>query len=452
MDVKANADTLVVGLAISGSAATGLPPAVNQPKGPEAFSSFRAWEEALELYGNSLNPKGGVSFAGDATVNGLVSDTRAFISGSSNITVSGNLTVDAKDSSLFAAASGAVAYANSTGIGGSFAVNSIRRNTLSTIERTPVTAGAVSITANSVETPVTLTVGAGIAKENAAVAGSLSITDVVSDVRATQGTDAPIVTRRAGTATTEGGSLLVSANRTTNTYSVAGVVSAAINGSASVGLAVDLALQDGEVLASLNSPVTSAGNVRVFAAESQKLFGVAAGLAAAVSDGAGIAGSASVDSIKQVARATIAPRTNVQAQGTVRVDADALLQNIRVAGSVAGGKRAGIGGAFTINLVPDRVVQASIGNAAVINARGNGPAVADPQNAYRTSNGVAVDANTTDRFLLFAAAGGFSPGTLGIAGSAIGDSITKNRTEAVIRSSAVINRATTTERRHKTFS
>ncbi len=34
MDVKANADTLVVGLAISGSAATGLPPAVNQTQRP----------------------------------------------------------------------------------------------------------------------------------------------------------------------------------------------------------------------------------------------------------------------------------------------------------------------------------------------------------------------------------------------------------------------------------
>lgn len=130
MDVKANADTLPVGLAISGSAADGLPPTVDKPKGPEAFGSFKEWEEALLKYQISVTPKGGVAVSGDATVNSLVSDTRAFINGSSNVTVGGAMTVDAIDSSLFAAASGSVAYGNSAGIGGSFAVNSIRRNIL----------------------------------------------------------------------------------------------------------------------------------------------------------------------------------------------------------------------------------------------------------------------------------------------------------------------------------
>ena len=441
MDVKANADTVVIDLAISGSVADGLPPAIDQPKGPEAFSSFAAWEEALTKYGNSLNAKGGVGVSGDATLNVLTSDTRAFIIGSSGVTVGGNLTVDAKDTGLFAAASGAVAYGNAVGIGGSLAVNSVRRNTLATIDRTLVNAGGVSILANSIETPVTVTVGAGLAKQNAAVAGSLSITDVVSDVKAMLGRSSTVTTNRAGSTITEGGSLNVQANRVSNNYSVAGVVSAALNASASVGLAVDLALQDGEVLASINSPVTSAGNVRVYAADSQKLFGVAAGLSAAINDGAGVAGSVAVDKIKQVAKAAIAPNMRVNAEGTVRVDADGLLQNIRIAGSVGGGKRAGVGGAFTINLVPDRLIQAEIGSNATVSGSGNRPAVVDPQDLLRASRGVAVDANTTDRSLLFAAAGGISAGTLGLAGSAIGDSISNSKTEAVIRSGARINQA-----------
>ena len=129
LDVRATADTLAVAVAISGSGADGLPNPLEEPGGPDTFDSFQEWGEARVAYLRSIEPKGGIGASGDAAVNGLVSDTRAYIRGPGSVEAARNLTVQAVDTSLFAAASGAVAYGNSAGIAGSVAVNTVKRNT-----------------------------------------------------------------------------------------------------------------------------------------------------------------------------------------------------------------------------------------------------------------------------------------------------------------------------------
>ena len=441
LDVKATADTLAVSVAISGSAADGLPAPEDKPDGPETFSDIQVWGQARLAYLKSLTPKGGVGISGDAAANALVSDTRAFVRGLGSVAAAGDLTVAAKDTSLFAAAAGAVAYANSTGIAGSLALNTVRRNTQAFVDAVTVTAGSVAVTATAVETPVAVTVGAGVAQDDAAVAGSVSVTDVTSAATATLGAGAKVTTTRAATSPAPAG-VTVQADHKSTTYSVAGVASVALNGSAAVGLAVDIAVQDGKAVATLAAPVASAGDVRVFAADSQTLFGVAAGVAAAVKDGAGAAGSVSVSQVKQAALATIAANTTVTAAGSVRVDADGRLSNLRVAGAVAGGKQAGVGGAATVNTVPDRAVRAVIGDGARVTGRGAGPTISDPQNPSVFGAGVAVDAKTTDSFLLFAAAGAISPGNLALAATVLVDLVTNDTTEARIGAGAVIDQGT----------
>src|SRR5262249_14692291 len=161
--------------------------------------------------------------SGDAVVNGLVSDTEAYIRGQQlGIAVTGDLTVAAKDTSLFAAASGAVAYGNSAGIAGSSAVNTVERKTEAFVDgNTRGTAGNLAVTATSTETPVTVTVGGGLAKEKAAVAGSVDVTAVDSTTAANLATTNPVVTMRPSTLTDRAG-VTVQANHTSTTYSVAG--------------------------------------------------------------------------------------------------------------------------------------------------------------------------------------------------------------------------------------
>src|SRR4029079_4233773 len=142
--------------------------------------------------------------------------------------------------------------------------------------------------------------------------------------------------------------------------------------------------------------IQSAGDVRVFVADNQTLFGVAAGLAAAVKDGAGGAGSASVASVQQTAVGSVAKNDRVDTPGSVPVDADGRLYDLRVAGGVAGGKDAGVGGGAVVNLVPDRTVRAEIDDFAQVRANGaNGLVLEDPQGVQGAGTvGVALDANT----------------------------------------------------------
>ncbi|MFO0840974.1 MAG: VCBS repeat-containing protein [Gemmataceae bacterium] len=433
VDVKATADTLVVGVALSGAAADGRPDKLEEPGGPDTFSTFKEWGAARLAYLKSLNPKGGIGVAGDVVVNGLVSDTRAFIRGPGSVTAGRDLTVAARDTSLFAAASGAVAVGNSAGFAGSVAVNTVKRTTRAFADgATRLTAGNLAVTAVSIETPVTVTVGAGVAKEDAAVAGSVSVTAVDSTTAADLATTGGVTTTRPSTLFDRAG-VTVDAYHSSATYSVAGVAAAAVAGTAAVGLAADIAVMTGEgAKANLGGQVTSAGDVKVYATDSQTLFGVAAGLAAALKDGAGAAGSASVGSVKQTAIASVARNAHVEATSSVRVDADGRLYDLRVAGGVAGGKNAGVGGAATVNLVPNRTVRAVIDDFARVRASGaNGLVLEDPQGVLGSGTaGVAVNAGTADTLLLFAAAGALSPGTLALAGTVTVNLMTNNTTDA----------------------
>ncbi|MFO0935895.1 MAG: VCBS repeat-containing protein [Gemmataceae bacterium] len=444
LDVKATADTVAVSVGIAGSSANGTPNPLEKPGGPETFGSIKEWGDAVTKYQLSITPKGGIGGSGSAAVNALVSDTRAFVRGVTNVTVAGDMTVAAKDTSLFASAAGAVAYANSAGIAGALALNTVTRNTQAIVDGAmKVTAGSLTVTADSVETPVTVTVGTGVAKEDAAVAGSASITLVNSTTAATLSTQGPIVTKRASTLQDPAG-VTVQANHSSSTYSVAGIMSATLSGDAAVGLAADVAVLNGTTTAILGGNVFSAGDVRVYSADKQTLFGVAAGLAAAITEGAGAAGSVSVGSIKQTATATVADNSFVSAKGNVRVDADGRLYDFRVAGAVAGGANAGVGGGVVVNSVPDRTVRAKIGSRAQVTAEGtNGNKLADPQGIAGTSiAGVAVDANTTDDLLLFGAAGAATSGKLALALTLAVDQITNNTTDALIGSNAVVTGGT----------
>src|SRR5262249_14984999 len=93
LDVKATADHGVVGVAISGAAANGKPNELEEPGGPDTFDSIKEWGDALSAYQISITPKGGIGVSGDAVINGLVSDTRAYIRGPRSVESTGDLTV-----------------------------------------------------------------------------------------------------------------------------------------------------------------------------------------------------------------------------------------------------------------------------------------------------------------------------------------------------------------------
>ena len=156
------------------------------------------------------------------------------------------------------------------------------------------------------------------------------------------------------------------------------------------------------------------------------------------SSGIGASGAATIYDVTHDVQAWIegGGAVDVDANGSVYVDARDELSLIQIAGQGAGGGSAGFGLAGAIALV-ERTTKAFVGANAKVTALGNGSGIVDPCCGGGAERGLTVEATSKETTMVFAAAGngGENFGGSGSATAATSTTVT----EAYIGAGAQVN-------------
>ena len=216
----------------------------------------------------------------------------------------------------------------------------------------------------------------------------------------------------------------------------AGATSWLTKGSAGVGAALDIGVYGDTVRAFIgNGNLQAGGNVQVLATSIEHVDSITAALDEGQQGGAGVGGSICTD--------TVTPTVQAFVQGTVSTP-QSLYVNAAdsptiavLAGGAAGGATKGIGGSI-LNLNTDPTVDAYIGSGANVTAGGAGTGLFDPGGSGFGGNGITLQAAETDQVLVYASGVAESAANLGVAASAIVDTMSSD-IEAYVASGATVN-------------
>jgi hypothetical protein len=433
LTVDATSDQKVITLSLAGAVAEGY----KTPGGVELLrdSTGQLFEQEVQA-----QRQFGFGLSGAASITLMTPNVQAYIgTGAGSIIVNNQLTVNASNTTLLVTPAGAWAAAKDVGIGGAFAFNYLDKTTLALIDSTPrVSTGSLVVTATAVSPIVSVAAGAAGAKGNASVAGSVNLNILNTNTQAYLGS------LRDVTIASDDGGLTIAANNTLTTWSIAGAVSAAAGARAAVGAALDIGVIDTTVRSYIGSGSTVTYALRnpfqILASNTQNLRSIGAAFALAAQSGVGASGSTSAQSITTEVEAGIRSGAQVFAGGNLRIDADDNVSLLGIGGAAAGGQTAGVGLSLALSNL-SRSVKAGIEAGAIVSALGRGVALADPQGRQPATTGIAIDANSTDTRLLFAAGVGGSTGTAGVAASSVVNVIKGAGTQALIGAGATVNRS-----------
>ena len=296
-----------------------------------------------------------------------------------------------------------------------------------------------------------LAAGGGVSQKGPGVAGSFIVNVFDSDTTAYIAGGAGINQRNVllGIPSTTAQDVSVSATDAMKVWDLAGALAASLE-SAGIGAAIDVQvlLQDTNAYIGSNALVDAGGNVTVRANSSQEQFGIAAAIGAS-SDSVGIAGSVLVWVDQNNTRAYIGNNAVVDADGSVVVEASSDSSITTIAGSVAvSGSSSSVGVSVSV-LVHEDNVEAYIGDAAQVTARGNDGTTAvqtgtrDGSGNRITQNarGVAITA-TSFEDLVTIAAGASVGSSVGVGGS-VNVNVLDEDTKAWIGAGALVNNSLT---------
>ncbi|MCA9071391.1 MAG: hypothetical protein KDA84_20830, partial [Planctomycetaceae bacterium] len=373
----------------------------------------------------------GVSISGDAILNLIIDDTRAFIS--DNITVAsstddpdaGEIRVMAESDLTTVGSTVAIAGGLSqkgASIAGSLTSDNLVRNTEAYVSNLSISGHDLNIIADSDHNHVVVAVGGAgnpsASTNSGSVSGSAGLHVVVTETSAELDSDANMT-----------GDVLVDAKNVTQIISIAGAV--AIDGGLAAGGAPDAIVITNDTVAKIGSEadVRADGDVIVSATNREDVLGFAAGLAIS-NNRVGLSGSVAVQVIITQASASIDDGAKVHADGNVEINGDDRVRLLSLAGAVAGGNKAGVGAALSGNFI-FRDVEAKIGKNANVDALGLGSDSGD--------KGVLISDDAEDSIITFAASGALGQ-QLGVAANWAPTTIV-TFTKAFIDEGAQVNRA-----------
>ncbi len=319
------------------------------------------------------NDTTGVSISGDAIINVILEDTRAFIADNTVVTSStnaaGRVGVFAESDLLTVGSTIAIAGGLSqkgASIAGSLTSDNLIRNTEAFVTNTEVIGHNLEITADSDHNNVAVVAGgagrpSGSTKSGS-VAGSAGLHVIVTNTRAELDTPATMT-----------GNVVVDARNESQILSIAGTV--AVDGGIAAGGAPDVVviINNTEAKIGSNAVVMAGGDVTVAGESQEDILAAAAGLAIS-GNRVGITGSAALQVIITDVTASIEDGAKVFTDETVIVDANNRVRILSLAGAVAGGSKAGVGAGFSGNFIA-RDVEAKIGENAEVDALGNGVSI-----------------------------------------------------------------------------
>ncbi len=365
----------------------------------------------------------GVALNGVVGVAVTSKKTEASIRESAVIKSEGSVTVDANTDDETYMLSGGISAAGKVAVGGSIATHIATDDTIASIGNSAnVSAqGTTSVHATADQDAVTAVVSGGVGGK-VGVVGTVSVNTILTSTTARIGESAQV--NQDAAYDKAGQSVSVIAKDDTTVVGIAG--SAAGGGSAGVGAAIDTAVFNKDVIASIESgsSVGADGTVTVKADSNEDVVSITAAIAAGGK--AGVGGAVSVvvstnDTQAYIADDLAGVATNVDAgSGSVNVDANDDLLLVMVAGSGAGGGNAGVGGSFAVSTIINET-KAYIGNKADVDAAGT----------------VSVTAGNSED-IITTVVGGAGGGTAGVAATA-SVNIIKTTTEASIGKEADVD-------------
>ena len=264
--------------------------------------------------------------------------------------------VASDDTNLVNFAGALGASAGSAGVGIGIAVDVVSKDTRAHIDGAAAVGGGGAVTVRSTATEtVTAVTGTVGAADAAGVAGSVAILDLSSPSGG--GTLAYVA---KDTSVTAGGAFSLTAGDTPKITMAA--LNAAAAGTAAVGLANTTLIKNTIVDAGVRGGATIVADsayVGASLADTLKLTAVNG----AVGGTAGVAGSAVVNVLNDRTLAHIDPGTRVETNKDLSVTASAPTKITGIAGSLAVGGTAGVGGSADVELIT-KMTQASVGGSA----------------------------------------------------------------------------------------
>ncbi len=367
----------------------------------------------------------GLSFAATIAVNlltddpvtGTQSQVVADVTGS-DVHATGLVRVDAHDDSTIQSIAGALALSfKASAIGVSLAFSIISTDVTADIADSTVTAGSVSVTAESTDTDsvidgkiVTLAVGGAVslAGGNGVSAGA-SVNVIVDHVTAG-------IHGSTTTVTAKSGDVDVQAADTATIGALGGNVGIALGGTAAgLGIGANVIVDTATAVIDSAHVQATAASVVVEADETASIFAITVGAAGA--DDSAVGGSITVAVIVDSAFASIVGSAIVSAFANVDVKATNGAHIVAVAGEIV--VALGAGAAVGAALVSDTIVndtEAMIDTAATVSTTGLGAVHSDVLGGGH--QGVFVEASSTPEIEVFAIGGGGSGDGPAILGSA----------------------------------
>jgi hypothetical protein len=248
---------------------------------------------------NSNTSEFGFGISGDAGINYVVEDIKAYIS--SGIPVSttdtgaadpsgtdadDEIRVAAKSKALLVSGIGALAVSNNGGLAGAFALNEITQNVTAYIENSEVdTAGDVRVTASGEDDLIAVTLGGSGQRDTSqsgfTVAGSVTVGRLTHTIKAYLGAGAIV----------HADDVQIEAVQDTLLINIAGAFSVA--GRAAVGLSLDFGTLNATVNAWVDggAAIIATGDVTISARNDAEVLSISAALSIAT-DSSGIGASA----------------------------------------------------------------------------------------------------------------------------------------------------------------
>ena len=333
------------------------------------------------------------ALGGSVSINVVAHDIDAHISGTRSVTADGSILVAAADDLVMTSVAGGVALGqNAVGAGvslqiaknkvtayiGADAVVDARGNGSGILAPTGTKDGSgnlqttlvkgLAVTATSFEDVVTVSIG-GAAAARAAVAGGASVTVLNQTTSAYVGENAAVNTGTSGEGSDQ--SVVVLASDDTELVGVGGAL--ALGGTAGVGAGIDVIVltKTTEAHVASGADLEAQRDVLVQAFSFENVTSVSVAGAAGID--AGVAGGVDVSVLTITTRAYLEgvktgfTAAAVAAGGSVVVSAEGRSEVDVVAGSLAIGGTAGIGGALGIPIVT-KTTEAYVGNGVAVDA------------------------------------------------------------------------------------
>ena len=301
--------------------------------------------------------KGKAGVAGSVSINEIDNTTQALLAGSS-ISGATKVTVGAGDHSSIQSIAGALAYGGKAGVGLSFAWNDIANTTSALVDTSDLQAsGTASVSAENESTIESISASIGASQGNMAGAGAVSINSIANTTTAT-------VQDKLATGLVAGGAVDVKASDTSGIFALAGGVGAT-TGQAGFGAAVAWSEVNNTVQAAALSGARLASNsagVNVQATSDSTVQAIAA--AGGAADKVAVAGSFSAVQTTNTTLAEVSGGSDIDATGTVSVQAHDTAGIEALAGSVALSGQAALGVAAAYNVI-DNNTRAEVRQSSV---------------------------------------------------------------------------------------